>query len=226
MTAKGYYDLSTYKFKSVSSFSLIFTADNAQVESSAHLQRLINGCVRLPMPSSEERKEHRNLFVARWIQAPGYAHSLFISFFNREEMRSQCVTVIRAFIQSFGDTPPSNRLLHTFCRSFTQLCSTEFPLKLATKPVESESFLSSLLHSELSAIFIERLPPKSELRESLTLALNSAVTSVFPSRSPVLQGNSSEDVTLQSLMAKASDKLPRSALAQLCFTVMSDVIQE
>ena len=62
---RGYYDLTTYRFKSVSCFSLLYTAEESQISSSVHLHRLINSAIRILLPEPSECQQ--TLFVKNWL---------------------------------------------------------------------------------------------------------------------------------------------------------------
>ena len=63
---KGYYDPNTYQFKFVADFRLLYTVDEIHISNSAHLHRLINSTIRLPVRSFNEMDEH--IFVNKWME--------------------------------------------------------------------------------------------------------------------------------------------------------------
>ncbi len=230
MAAKGFYDLATMRFKSVSSFSLVFSAEGAQTDSAAHLQRLLNGCVRVPMPEGESLSELRGLFVTRWVASalPDAGYHFHHANEYREDVRKKCLSVLGKFLQPAAELAPSLRLIHTFCSGLGQTC----PKHSAT----SESAVSAVLFSEALTVFLGRRTPDS--RDRLEKRLRESVAQAFPTFSaaddtvlgnyhqatemefsPGLFSLSSLRPVLQSILSGASDKLSRAVISQFCFSV-------
>ena len=75
---KGYYDSNSYQFKSVADFRLFYTVDEAFIKNSAHLHRLLNSTIRIPVKSFSDEEEQTMVYKLLESISEYFFHLYFI----------------------------------------------------------------------------------------------------------------------------------------------------
>lgn len=123
---KGFYDLESYKFKSVANFSIIYTADVSVIKNSQHLQRILDNTIKFIIPNPN--KDTQNIFIKQILDPIKSLNS-----FDK---------IINLFSELISEFKISNKTLFNICTEFTQNLLTKYNLKI------DEKSLSELLFSQ------------------------------------------------------------------------------
>ena len=145
---KGYYDSNSYQFKSVADFRLFYTVDEAFIKNSAHLHRLLNSTIRIPVKSFSDEEEQT--MVYKLLES--ISEYLFSSlFYFSEDIIEKCkkgVEKVGVLLKKFGNLKAKKHVF-TFCKSF------KYFYEFGKKNVK---FLKELYLNEMTCNFIDCQP--------------------------------------------------------------------